>query len=80
MDIILTKLQTEDIELVRSWRNSEEVASYMYTSETITEEQQRNWWNAALHMDRTQHSFVTFRVELKHWRCPFRDANHRGNL
>jgi UDP-4-amino-4,6-dideoxy-N-acetyl-beta-L-altrosamine N-acetyltransferase len=45
MDITLKKLQQEDIEMVRIWRNSPEVSPYMYTSDFITEEQQQNWWN-----------------------------------
>ena len=31
MDIKLTTLTENDIELVRKWRNSDEVAKYMYT-------------------------------------------------
>jgi len=44
MDISLTPLQQEDIELVRTWRNSPEVAQYMYTSDLITVEQQAAWF------------------------------------
>ncbi|WP_019988968.1 UDP-4-amino-4,6-dideoxy-N-acetyl-beta-L-altrosamine N-acetyltransferase [Rudanella lutea] len=44
MDIQLTPLQHEDIELVRTWRNSEEVAQYMYTDDLITAEQQEAWF------------------------------------
>ncbi len=44
-DIKLKELTLQDIEQVRQWRNSEEVASYMYTEEHITEEQQQNWFN-----------------------------------
>lgn len=43
-DIILSKLTEKDIELVREWRNSKEVAAYMYTENVITEEQQKNWF------------------------------------
>lgn len=44
MDISLTPLQQEDIELVRTWRNLPEVAAYMYTSDAITAEQQAAWF------------------------------------
>lgn len=44
MDISLTPLQQEDIELVRTWRNSPGVAQYMYTSDLITVEQQAAWF------------------------------------
>lgn len=43
-DIELVPLAEEDIELVREWRNSPEVSQYMYTEDTITREQQENWF------------------------------------
>jgi UDP-4-amino-4,6-dideoxy-N-acetyl-beta-L-altrosamine N-acetyltransferase len=44
MDIRLTPLTSDDVELVRTWRNSPEVAQYMYTSNEITAEQQAAWF------------------------------------
>ena len=44
MDITLNKLTAEDIELVRGWRNSKDVAKYMYTENTISSEQQKKWF------------------------------------
>lgn len=44
MDIVLTPLTKEDIELVRIWRNSPEVAQYMYTENEISVEQQKAWF------------------------------------
>ncbi|MES2680267.1 MAG: UDP-4-amino-4,6-dideoxy-N-acetyl-beta-L-altrosamine N-acetyltransferase [Bacteroidota bacterium] len=43
-DIKLIPLSAEDLETVRNWRNSPEVAAYMYTDNFITEEQQKNWF------------------------------------
>jgi len=43
-DILLKELTIDEIELVRTWRNSEEVASYMYDENYITQEQQVNWF------------------------------------
>ncbi len=43
-DINLIDLTYQDIELVRKWRNSEEVARYMYSENHISEEQQQNWF------------------------------------
>lgn len=43
-DILLKDLTIEDIELVRNWRNSEEVAPYMYNENYITQEQQEKWF------------------------------------
>lgn len=45
MDITLALLTYEDIELVRLWRNSPEVAQYMYTENAITAQQQEAWFN-----------------------------------
>ena len=44
-DISLSLLQKDDIELIRKWRNSKDVAPYMYTEQYITEEQQAIWYN-----------------------------------
>lgn len=44
MDGILRDLTLQDIELVREWRNSEEVSAYMYTSDVISQEQQLMWY------------------------------------
>lgn len=45
MDIELKKVGLADIELIRKWRNSEDVAKYMYTENQISEEQQKQWFN-----------------------------------
>ena len=44
MDIELIPLKAEHLEMVRKWRNSPEVSSYMYTSAEISEEQQKAWF------------------------------------
>lgn len=43
-DIKLIKLEKEDLELVRNWRNSEDVSKYMYNESYITEEEHQNWF------------------------------------
>lgn len=43
-DIELIGIEESDLEMIRSWRNSEEVSRYMYSSDLITEEQQKNWY------------------------------------
>jgi|SRR6185437_11077 len=43
-DIELKQLQHEDIEIVRNWRNSEDVSKYLYTNEIISKEQQEKWF------------------------------------
>ncbi len=44
MDIKLNKIELKDIETVRKWRNSIDVAKYMYTEDKISEEQQKIWF------------------------------------
>lgn len=43
-DIVLSRLEEKDIELIRTWRNSPEVSSYMYDESYISEEQQKAWF------------------------------------
>jgi UDP-4-amino-4,6-dideoxy-N-acetyl-beta-L-altrosamine N-acetyltransferase len=43
-DIILKLLKREDIEIVRNWRNSPEVSTYMYSDSIISIEQQDKWF------------------------------------
>jgi UDP-4-amino-4,6-dideoxy-N-acetyl-beta-L-altrosamine N-acetyltransferase len=45
-DIKLVKLKEEYIELLRNWRNSSNVASYMYNESYIDEESQKKWFNS----------------------------------
>ena len=44
MDIQLVDIKEEDLELIRNWRNSKEVSQYMYTSDEISAEQQKKWF------------------------------------
>lgn len=43
-DILLKELTESDLEIVRNWRNSENVAPYMYNESYITEEEQIKWF------------------------------------
>ncbi len=45
-DITLTPLTYEDIEMVRNWRNSDEIRRYALSQEYITKEQQEAWFNS----------------------------------
>ena len=45
MEVVLRELMSEDIELVRTWRNSTEVASYMYNENQISSEEQKQWFS-----------------------------------
>jgi UDP-4-amino-4,6-dideoxy-N-acetyl-beta-L-altrosamine N-acetyltransferase len=43
-DIQLIELTEDKLDIVRNWRNSKDVAQYMYTEDYISEEQQLNWF------------------------------------
>jgi len=51
-NISLKKLTEEDIELVRNWRNSPEVANFMYNDSPISYDQQIKWFGK-INNDRT---------------------------
>lgn len=46
MQVDLAPLTIEHIELVRSWRNSQFVSQFMYTDDSISQEQQAAWFEA----------------------------------
>jgi UDP-4-amino-4,6-dideoxy-N-acetyl-beta-L-altrosamine N-acetyltransferase len=43
-DVILKSITKDDIEMIRNWRNSPEVSTYMYSDSIITIEQQEKWF------------------------------------
>lgn len=43
-EVSLIPVEYKDIETIRQWRNSKEVASYMYNENQITTEQQEAWF------------------------------------
>ena len=43
-NITLTPLEHQDIQMVREWRNSDEVKRYALNQEDITQEQQESWF------------------------------------
>ncbi|WP_435356285.1 UDP-4-amino-4,6-dideoxy-N-acetyl-beta-L-altrosamine N-acetyltransferase [Emticicia sp. SJ17W-69] len=60
MDIVLTPLTKNDIELVRVWRNSPEVAQYMYTEDEITIEQQEAWFDKVKNDDSCRYWIIEY--------------------
>ena len=44
--VTLKKLKEPYLELVRSWRNNPEIRQYMYSSNYISEENQKRWFNS----------------------------------
>jgi UDP-4-amino-4,6-dideoxy-N-acetyl-beta-L-altrosamine N-acetyltransferase len=45
-NILFTRLQEEDIELLRHWRNHNSIKKYMVYREHITEEMQKKWFHS----------------------------------
>ncbi len=50
-DITLTPLEKKDIEMVREWRNSDEIKRYALNQEHITSQQQLKWFNSLEHKE-----------------------------
>ena len=44
MDIELLNITAEDLEQIRSWRNSPDISRFLYTDQEITAEQQLAWF------------------------------------
>lgn len=60
-DIKLIELSKNDIELVRNWRNSNEVSSYMYDEDYITDEQQVVWFDKIKNDDTSIYWIIEFK-------------------
>ncbi len=54
---ILRPLLSDDLEMVRVWRNSEAVAQYMYSDAPISEAQQLAWFKS-ISQDESKHYWV----------------------
>jgi UDP-4-amino-4,6-dideoxy-N-acetyl-beta-L-altrosamine N-acetyltransferase len=50
----------EDIELIRNWRNSKEVAQYMYTDGIISNEEQVNWFSKISNSSNSKYWIINF--------------------
>lgn len=60
MDINLRTISENDIEIIRIWRNSEQVSKYMYTSEYISKEQQIQWYNGIKKDDTCEYWIIQY--------------------
>lgn len=54
MNIVLKKIEKDDLELLRKWRMQENVTKYMLTDPTITLKSQVEWFNKILKDDSRQ--------------------------
>ena len=54
------KIKFEDIELIRNWRNSKEVAQYMYTDSKISKEEQVNWYSKIINSSNSKYWIIKY--------------------
>ena len=59
-DIVLRDLQPDDLEMIRQWRNSPEVSSYMYSDAQITVEQQEEWFQKIRNEESSQYWVIEY--------------------
>jgi len=60
MDIKLVELTIDDIEIVRQWRNSEDVSKYMYTDGTISSEDQLAWFKSVSNSSKCKYWIIEY--------------------
>lgn len=59
----LNKVTESDLERLREWRNSDNVAQYMLTSDKITQEQQLAWFKKIERDERQQHYVISYKSQ-----------------
>ena len=60
--IELFRLQEEQIEMVREWRNDDKIRKFMFFQELITSDQQRSWFDR---IDNDRNFYFIIRVDSK---------------
>lgn len=59
----LRDARAEDKEMIRQWRNSPEVARYMYTDQYISEEEHERWFHNALKDPKRKYWIIMYERE-----------------
>jgi RimJ/RimL family protein N-acetyltransferase len=59
-DLVLVPLREEHIELVRQWRNRDDVRQMFFTQDIISEEQQRQWYFKTYMQDASDYMWIAF--------------------
>lgn len=59
--VTMSAVKMEQLELLRSWRNSAFIKAQMVSDETITEQQQRIWFENIKHRDDQQHFVIHYK-------------------
>jgi UDP-4-amino-4,6-dideoxy-N-acetyl-beta-L-altrosamine N-acetyltransferase len=60
-DIVLCRVNFQDIELIRKWRNSDEIKTFMEHREYISQQQQSQWFNQV-----NNRNNLYFLIKVKH--------------
>ena len=80
MTVVLRDIRPEDKSLILRWRNSPEVARYMYTDHLITLEEHERWFQTILSDHKTRYWIITdnqkdvglvylYNIDQQHKRC-----------
>lgn len=59
-DVILREITVDDLELIRTWRSSESISKYMYTTPNITPEQQLAWYAKMQESKTSKYWMITY--------------------
>ena len=80
MIVVLRDIRPEDKPLILTWRNSPDVARYMYTDHLITAEEHEKWFQTTRNDSRTRYWIITYNqqdvglaylynIDRQHKRC-----------
>lgn len=59
-DFTLRAMRSDDIDIVRKWRNLEQVKTYMFTDSDINEEEHKTWFGMTLLSDDSDYQIVEY--------------------
>lgn len=59
----LKRVSQEDLEMIRQWRNHPDVSRYMFSSELISEQRQREWFDRICLDNQQQHYVIYYKGE-----------------
>ena len=59
-DFTLRAMRADDIDIVRKWRNLEQVKTYMFTDSDISKEEHKTWFDLTLLSDDSDYQIVEY--------------------
>lgn len=60
-DVSFRNVEEKDLEMIRNWRNSQDVRRFMYTEDFITEEQQIRWFNKISREEQSRYWVISYK-------------------